>query len=246
MGGMLEQMVYLDNMSNGIKVGENQLPKIYKSLLEAKAILGLQDLSVDLFVRQNPVPNAYTMALQGKRPFIVIHSSLIELLSPEEVQAVIAHELGHLKCEHGVWITLANILPAAATMLPLVGPLIAESLDASIRRWLQAAELSCDRAALLVSQDARVAIGVIMKLTGGSPSFAGDMSADAFLRQAQDFDKASSEGSWMGREMLRQASLSLRHPLPVTRAMALDAWARSPEYRALLAKGAPLGPGRAG
>ena len=30
MGGMLEQMVYLDNMSNGIKVGTNQLPKIYK------------------------------------------------------------------------------------------------------------------------------------------------------------------------------------------------------------------------
>ncbi len=32
MGGMLEQMVYLDNMSNGIKVGKNQLPKIYKRL----------------------------------------------------------------------------------------------------------------------------------------------------------------------------------------------------------------------
>ncbi len=30
MGGMIEQMVYLDNMSNGIKVGNNQLPKIYK------------------------------------------------------------------------------------------------------------------------------------------------------------------------------------------------------------------------
>ncbi len=90
MGGMLEEMVYLDNMSNGIKVGKNQLPKIYKrlkmllyigfisaalaplrlraylfnSLSEAKKIMGLQDVSVDLFVRQNPVPNAYTMALQ--------------------------------------------------------------------------------------------------------------------------------------------------------------------------------------
>jgi hypothetical protein len=30
MGGMIEEMVYLDNMSNGIKVGKSQLPKIYK------------------------------------------------------------------------------------------------------------------------------------------------------------------------------------------------------------------------
>ncbi len=42
MGGMLEQMVYLDNMSNGIKVGNNQLPKIYKRFL----VLSLFFLSV--------------------------------------------------------------------------------------------------------------------------------------------------------------------------------------------------------
>jgi hypothetical protein len=35
---------------------------------------------------------------------------------------VIAHELGHLKCEHGVWITLANLLPALATLLPVRDP----------------------------------------------------------------------------------------------------------------------------
>ncbi len=44
----------------------------------------------------------------------------------------------------------------------------------------------------------------------------------------------------MGREVGRRLSGSLSHPLPVTRAMALDDWARSPEYRALLAQGTPL------
>ena len=34
--------------------------------------------------------------------------------------------------------------------------------------WMQAAELTCDRAALLVSQDPKVVVSVIMKLTGGS------------------------------------------------------------------------------
>lgn len=50
---------------------------------------------------QNPLPNAYTLAIAGRKPFIVLHTALLDLLTPEEVQAVLAHELGHLKCDHG-------------------------------------------------------------------------------------------------------------------------------------------------
>ena len=59
---------------------------------------------------QNPSPNAYTLAIAGRKPFIVVHSALLELLEPAEVQAVLAHELGHLKCDHGVWLTAANVI----------------------------------------------------------------------------------------------------------------------------------------
>ena len=59
---------------------------------------------------QNPSPNAYTLAIAGRKPFIVVHSALLELLKPAEVQAVLAHELGHLKCDHGVWLTAANVI----------------------------------------------------------------------------------------------------------------------------------------
>lgn len=97
--------------------------------MEAKAILGL-NFPVDIYVRQNPTPNAYTMAMQGKKPFIVLHSSLLELLSPEEVQAVIAHELGHLKCEHGVWITLSNLLTVLASEVPGVGQSLGQAFSA--------------------------------------------------------------------------------------------------------------------
>ncbi|PWZ27148.1 Cysteine--tRNA ligase, chloroplastic/mitochondrial [Zea mays] len=72
----------------------------------------------DLYIRQNPVPNAYTLAINGKKPFIVVHTSLVELLTPRELQAVLAHELGHLKCDHGVWLTFANILTMGAYTVP--------------------------------------------------------------------------------------------------------------------------------
>ena len=43
---------------------------------------------------QDQSPNAYTLAIAGRKPFIVVHTALLELLSLAEVQAVIAHELG--------------------------------------------------------------------------------------------------------------------------------------------------------
>ena len=236
--GVVEQFMFLDNMSSGVRVGPNQLPKIYAALQEAKTVLGL-DIPVDLYVRQNPVPNAYTLAMQGKKPFIVVHSSLIELMTPDELQAVIAHELGHLKCEHGVWITAANIILNVASQVPITGRLMAQSMQMMLMRWLQAAELSCDRASLLVVQDPRVVVSVIMKLTGGAASFADEMNPDAFLRQAREFEEESSS-SWVGRQLRQAKAQTLTHPLPVVRVRELDTWSRSSEYRLLMAKGRPL------
>ena len=38
---------------------------------------------------QNPVPNAYTLAIGGRKPFVVVHTALLELLEPLEVQVSI-------------------------------------------------------------------------------------------------------------------------------------------------------------
>ena len=63
---------------------------------------------------------AYTLALSGsRRPFIVVHTALLELLTPAEAQVVLAHELGHLKCEHGTWLTVANVIALGAVRGPL-------------------------------------------------------------------------------------------------------------------------------
>ncbi len=54
-------------------------------------------------------------------------------------------------------------------------PVISDMVEEALMRWLRAAELTCDRAALLVAQDKKVVIGSLMKLAGGSPSFAGEL-----------------------------------------------------------------------
>lgn len=229
LGPIAEQFFYLENIASSILISEQQLPDLHKLLVEACQVLDLE--IPQLYIRQHPAPNAYTFAVRGKQPFIVIHTSLIELLTPEEIQAVIAHELGHLKCDHGVYLTLANLVVLAAGLIPL-GGVIAQNLQAQILEWVRCAEFTCDRAALLVAQDPRIVASVLMKLTGGSPTLAPQLNLDAFLAQARSYDDISD--SELG-ELLKQAQTAqLTHPVPVLRAREIDRWASSQTYQSLL------------
>lgn len=230
LGPIADQVFYLQNIASGVLVGEHQLPDIHKLLVEACQVLDLEP--PQLYVRQNPVPNAYTFAMRGKQPFIVLHTSLIDLLTPEEIQAVIAHELGHLKCEHGVYLTLANLLILATGQLPGLGGALAQGMQAQLMEWVRCAEFSCDRAALLATQNSKVVASVLMKLTGGSPILAPQLNLEAFLAQARAYDDISKDE--LG-EMLKQAlSAQLTHPVPVLRAREIDRWASSKDYQSLL------------
>ncbi|MCY7323698.1 MAG: M48 family metallopeptidase [Phormidesmis sp. CAN_BIN36] len=231
LGPVAEQFFYLENIASSILVGEHQLPQIYNSLLEACRVLDIEP--PQLYVRQNPVPNAYTFAMRGKQPFIVMHTSLIELLTPEEIQAVIAHELGHLKCDHGVYLTLANIMVLAAGQLPL-GGVITQGLQAQILEWVRCAEFTCDRAALLATQDPKTIMSVMMKLTGGSPSLASQLNLDAFIAQARAYDEVGN--TEVGQLLKQMQTAQLTHPVPVLRAREIDRWASSQSYQSLLKK----------
>lgn len=232
LGSVAEQFFYLNNIASSILVSEKQLPHLHKLLLEACQILDLEP--PQLYIQQNPTPNAYTFAMRGKQPFVVLHTSLIEMLTLEEIQAVIAHELGHLKCEHGVYLTMANIIVLAANLLPTWGTILAQSLQDQMLQWVRCAEFSCDRAALLAIQDPKVVMSVLMKLAGGSPTLAPQLNLDAFIDQAKAYDVLGTNS--LG-EMLQSAQTAqLTHPVPVIRAREIDRWASSAEYQAILEK----------
>lgn len=230
LGSVAEKFFYLTNIASSVRISEKQLPHLHKLLIEACQRLDLDP--PELYLQQHPVPNAYTFAMRGQQPFIVLHTSLVDLLTPDEIQAVIAHELGHLKCEHGVYLTTTNLLVLAARVLPYWGALVAQGLQMQMLEWLRCAEFSCDRAALLATQDPRAVMSVLMKLAGGSPTLAPQLNLDAFIEQARAYDDASQ--SELG-EVLRAAQTEqLTHPLPVLRAREIDRWASSPDYQGLL------------
>ena len=41
---------------------------------------------LDLYVHKNRLPNAYALAISRRKPFIVVHTSVVELLTRRELQ----------------------------------------------------------------------------------------------------------------------------------------------------------------
>ncbi len=230
LGPMAEQIFYVENIAASVLVGEKQLPDLHNLLLEACKILDIEP--PQLYIRQHPAPNAYTFAMRGKQPFVVLHTSLIDLLTPAEIQAVIAHELGHLKCDHSVYLTPVNVLILAAAALPNVGAFIAQAIQAQLLEWVRCAEFTCDRAALLATQDPKVVMSVLMKLAGGSPRLAPQLNLDAFVDQARAYDDISK--TELGEMVKVARTAQLTHPVPVLRAREIDRWSSSQEYQVLL------------
>mmetsp|Transcript_14868 Transcript_14868/g.48513 ORF Transcript_14868/g.48513 Transcript_14868/m.48513 type:complete len:370 (-) Transcript_14868:1399-2508(-) len=234
----VEESLRLDNLAFSLRVSESQLPRVYALFREAAAILGLEK-TPELYVRQDPRPNAYTLAVDGKSPFVVLTSSLVDLVSERELQAVMGHELGHLKCEHSLWLLLGQI---AASVSP---PFVDDILATLLRRWRKAAEYTCDRAALLVVQDPHVVVAALIKLVsglGGNKHGIGNkptVSADAFLRQAEDYERALKSANPLVRNSFRTQVAGLSHPLPIDRVLELRRWAHSSQFKALIANGKP-------
>src|SRR5258705_6371927 len=217
-----------------VKVTPQQCPDLYAKLQVACTTLGVD--MPELFVQQNPIVNAFTGGVE--RPVIVLHSALIERLNDEEILAVVAHEVGHIHAEHVLYLTaarlieaLANAALAAAPIAAIVTQLLSGTMRAALLAWARRAELSCDRAALLVTQDQHVIGRTMMKLCGGT--FASKMDYEQFLVQARDFQENYDEKA-LDRFWADVITSGLSHPFPVWRVAEILEWVESGEYKQLM------------
>ena len=87
-------------------------------------------------------------------------------------------------------------------------------------------------AALLVSQDPKTVISVLMKLSGGSPLLAPLLNVDAFLAQARAYEEIGRTD--FGKMLTVSQTEQLSHPVPVLRAKEIDLWAQTANYQCLL------------
>ena len=222
-------------MASAVKVTPKQCPDLHAKLQIACTTLGVD--MPDLYIQQNPVVNAFTGGVE--KPIIVLHSSLIERLNDEETLAVIAHEVGHIHAEHVLYLTAAKLMEALANLsvarlIPgseIVKFIISAGIASALLAWARRAELSCDRAALLVVQDPHVVGRTMMKLAGGT--FASKIDYDQFLEQGREFQKNYDEKK-LDKFWADILNAGLSHPFPIWRVSEILKWVESGEYEEVM------------
>lgn len=148
----------------------------------ARVVRQSLELSADVRLYQaysHPTANAQVQVLNGIA-HVVFCGPLLEILEPQELQAVLAHELAHVKLwelEAGRYHITSRILQRTAAEDPY-----GVTWEVSAQHWALATELYADRCALAVCGDARPVIsGLVKSLTG-----LKNVDAEGYIRQTAE------------------------------------------------------------
>lgn len=218
-----ERALRAASLGASVRLGQHQLPHIWVLHRECFNALDLDQVP-DLYLTQFPLANAATIGVD--RPVVVLNSELVRLLGDEGRRAVLAHEAAHVHSDHVLYHTALIILLrlGGAARLPLLAGLPLAAIQLALLEWFRNAELSCDRAAALVTRDPIAVCRALMVIAAGEAAM--ELNLDAFIQQAMDYD----EGTGLDRLTRLTQDLRLTHPMPVRRVRELLAWVRCGDY----------------
>ncbi|MEV4744614.1 M48 family metallopeptidase [Streptomyces sp. NPDC049555] len=229
LSGLLpERSMRLLYLSDSVRVSEQQFPHLHTMLLDACYVLDLEKVP-PMYVTQDPRPGAMCVGLD--EPVIVLTTGLVELLDEEEMRTAVGHEVGHALSGHAVYRTILLFLTSFAVKVAWVplGNIAVNALVTALREWFRKSELSADRAGLLVGQDPRAALRMLMKLAGGN--HLHEMNVDAFLAQAEEYER----GGDVRDSVLKILNVLPRsHPFATVRAAELKRWSESRDYQRIM------------
>jgi len=220
----LEQMQYGVNMASAIRLSPTQLPHLYNHLPPICQRLGIAE--PEFYLQMDPMPNAWTFG--DTKIYITMTSGLVELLNDEELDAVLAHECGHILCRHVLYHSLAEYVLRGVDSLGLLGKL-AIPFQLALYYWYRKSELSCDRAGAIVTSPEVVA-SAMARLSGGPKSITSQVNMKEWMHQADLYDGIYNGGTW-NRTLQIYVTMSLSHPFSAVRVREIMKWGDTDQYR---------------
>ena len=221
-----ERALRAASLGSSVRLGDLQLPHVWVLQREVYQRLDMPSVP-DLYLTQYPLANAYTIG--SGRPIVLLNSEIVRLLDDEGRRVVLAHEAAHVHSDHVLYRTALLILiqlsAGVGMRLPLLAGLPLLAIRLALLEWFRAAELSCDRAAALVTRDPLAVCRTLMTIAAGEE--AAELNLDAFVAQATEYDE---RGSGLERATRLLQDLNLTHPMPVRRVNLLLEWVRGGEY----------------
>ena len=102
-------------MHHAVEVDERNAPEYFGIVRELATRAGLPMPKV--YIIENPQPNAFATGRNPQNAAVAATTGLLERLSPEEVAAVMAHELAHVQNRDTLTMTITATLAGAISML---------------------------------------------------------------------------------------------------------------------------------
>ncbi|MCX8175301.1 MAG: zinc metalloprotease HtpX [Candidatus Micrarchaeota archaeon] len=88
---------------------EGDAPEIFEMVRRLSRKAGLP--MPKLYIVDNPSPNAFAFGRTQSDSGIAVHTGLLSVLEKDEVEGVLAHEIGHINNRDVAVMTLASVLP---------------------------------------------------------------------------------------------------------------------------------------
>ena len=218
-----DELAWSENVTTNLRLSETQMPEIYNRLPPICERLGIP--VPELYVQMSPIANAWTSG--HKKVYIVLSLGLIKRVKGEELDAVLAHECGHILCQHVLYQTLANAIftfgdTIADSFVGMIGNFAMKPIRQALMVWSRASELTADRVACLFVPAATLAKS-LARISMIPKYIVDGMDFDAWGEQGRDYEALKNGTTW-NKIVHWMADYDADHPYSPVRVFEAKKW----------------------
>lgn len=191
-----DELAWSENVTTNLRLSKTQMPEIYNRLPPICQRLGIP--VPELYLQMSTIANSWTSG--HKKPYIVVTLGLIRKVKGEELDAVLAHECGHILCQHVLYQTLANAIFAfgdslADSFVGLLGNAAMKPIKQALLVWSRASELTADRIACIITPATTLA-RVLARLDMIPKYIIDTMDFTAWAQQGEEYEALRDGTAW--------------------------------------------------
>lgn len=213
-----------EGRGNYFEVTEKSYPRVDKLRKIATDRLSI-DFDFPIFIKREWNYNAYTTGL--KSPVMVLHSSIVEDFTDDELLSIIGHEMGHRKSKHTIYHFMARNIIGLVRNFGYIGEFALQTLIIALKEWERKSELTADRAGYIACQNKEASMNALFKLMGvpivhnnqGKYNFQIE---DALIQAQEHYDHLGS--SKYQKFVYALLTSQIDHPWTIERISEINKW----------------------